>query len=180
MDLDTPLIRRLRQHLLEVAPSSVAPETAQELGSLTADGSPEELAILDRFRPFGQLFYLVASADGDIDDDERHVMRGAFESLTSGRVGRERLLELERDFIERSAQRDREDLLESVCSALAHDREDAELAFTLAAVVAVANRRVEDHEHRLVDQLASWLGLSQRRAAELLRAGQRSIIPPRP
>lgn len=79
-----------------------------------------------------------------------------------------------------AAAYDREQLLEQVCSALSRDREDAELAFTLAAVVAAANRQVEHHEVQLVDQLATWLGLSARRASELLKVDQRRSLPPRP
>jgi len=177
MELDTPLVLKLREHLIEVAPSSRGPVLARE--DQRDNGSPEESAIVDRFRPFAQLFYLVASADGEIDEDERHVMRGAFESLTAGRVDRARLLGLEAELMGQAAACDREQLLEEVCSVLSRDREDAELAFTLAAVVAVANRQVEHHEVQLVDQLGSWLGVSQRRAAELLRVGQRRSLPPR-
>ena len=180
MELDTPLVLKLREHLIDVAPSSRGPILIRESEAATLAGSPEEDAIVDRFRPFAQLFYLVASADGEIDEDERHVMRGAFESLTAGRVGRGRLLGLEAELLEQAAAYDREQLLEQVCSALSRDREDAELAFTLAAVVAAANRRVERHEVQLVDQLAAWLGLSARRAAELLKVDQRRSLPPRP
>jgi len=181
MELDTPLVLKLRQHLIDVAPSSRVPVLINETAAGAAlQGSPEEDAIVDRFRPFAQLFYLVASADGEIDEDERHVMRGAFESLTAGRVGPGRLLGLEAELMGQAAAYDREQLLEQVCSALSRDREDAELAFTLAAVVAAANRQVEHHEVQLVDQLATWLGLSARRASELLKVDQRRSLPPRP
>lgn len=181
MELDTPLVLKLRQHLIDVAPSSRVPVLISETAAGAAlQGSPEEDAIVDRFRPFAQLFYLVASADGEIDEDERHVMRGAFESLTAGRVGLGRLLGLEAELMGQAAAYDREQLLEQVCSALSRDREDAELAFTLAAVVAAANRQVEHHEVQLVDQLATWLGLSARRASELLKVDQRRSLPPRP
>ena len=142
--------------------------------------SPEEDAVLARFRPFAELFYLVASADGVIDADERHVMRGAFESLTGGRVARDRLLALEAELMTAAAGRDREDLLEGVCCAFAREREDAELAFTLAAVVAYANRAVDGSESLLVKQLASWLGISQTRAGQLVKGGQRSLRPALP
>jgi tellurite resistance protein len=180
MELDTPLVLKLRQHLIEVAPSSRGPALIRESGAEVPRGSPEEDAIVDRFRPFAQLFYLVASADGEIDEDERHVMRGAFESLTAGRVGAQRIFGLEAELMTQAAAYDREHLLEQVCSALSRDREDAELAFTLAAVVAAANRHVERHEAQLVDQLASWLGVSARRAAELLKVDQRRSLPPPP
>ncbi len=175
MDWNTPLIRRLRDHLLDVAPSSLIPPPVEPVEDSVA--TPEELAIIHRFRPFAELFYLIASADGHIDADERHVMRGAFESLTGGRVRPDRLLTLEAELIEAAAGRDRDELLEDVCSALARDREDAELAFTLGVVVALADRQVDRNEQSLVDQLASWMGISTRRAHELLETGERSRRP---
>ncbi len=182
MDWNTPLIRRLRAHLLDVAPPSIAPPPmqappveAQPEGRLPY--CPEESAIVQRFRPFAELFYLVASADGHIDTDERRVMRGAFESLTGGRVRPARLLALEAELMESAAGRDRDELLEDVCSALARDREDAELAFTLGVVVALADEQVDASEQSLVLQLASWMGIPKRRVPELLRVGERSLRP---
>lgn len=182
MDLNTPLIRRLRDHLLDVAPSSIAPPapTAEVERITTRPTSPEEDAVVERFRPFAELFYLVASSDGEIDTDERLVMRGAFEALTGGRVGRERLLVLEAELISQAADRDREDLLERVCSVLSQDREDAELAYTLAAVVAYANRSIDAREQELVEQVAAWLGISGYRANALLVSGNHSIHPGAP
>ena len=177
MDFNTPLIRRLRDHLLDVAPPSIAPPALTPQADEPPSASPEEMAIVRRFRPFAELFYLVASADGHIDAEERHVMRGAFESLTGGRVGRELLLRLETELIEAAAGRDRDELLEDVCSALARDREDAELAFTLGVVVALADRSVDKDEQAVVFQLASWMGISRARANELLDTGQRSLRP---
>lgn len=177
MDLNTPLIMRLRAHLLDVAPPSIAPPAFDSTPTARLPVSPEEDAVVDRFRPFAQLFYLVASSDGAIDADERHVMRGAFEALTGGRVGRERLLALEAELVSRAATRDRDELMESVCSSLSHDREDAELALTLAAVVAYADRHVDPKEEALLDQLASWMGISRHRATVLLVTGEPSMRP---
>jgi tellurite resistance protein len=177
MDLDTPLIRRLRDHLLEVAPASIPPPPPDLCPSELIPVSPEDAAILERFRPYAELFILVASSDGKIDPEERHVMRGAFESLTGGRVAQASLRTLEAELIAQVVDGDRDELMEQLCYAFSHDQEEAELAFTLAAVVAFANRQVETNEGSLVAQLASWLRISKARAYQLLESGQRSLRP---
>jgi tellurite resistance protein len=58
--------------------------------------------------------------------------------------------------------------LESVTNWLAADRDDAEAAFTLAAVMAVADRRVDASEHRILEDLRELLGISPERAEELV------------
>jgi len=58
--------------------------------------------------------------------------------------------------------------LETVTSWLAADRDDAEAAFTLAAVMAVADRHLDASEHRVLEELRELLGISPERAEELV------------
>lgn len=174
MNIDTPLIHHLRTHLLGLSRQSIAPQH----GAMAArESSPEEAAVMHRFRPFAELFYLVASADGVVDSHERAIMMGAFRALTGGRVRGSTLEALEtqlRDLVESQGCLNR---LEEVCAYLGSDREDAELAFTLASAVALANETFDPREQSLLTNLASWLGISSSRIAVLVEQGRHSMRP---
>jgi len=176
MKLDTPLVQRLRDHLIQQSRASFAPLH----GTSTAQcGSEEEAAILERFRPFGELLFLVAQADGQVEKEERSLMKGAFHVLTAGRVRGTVLAQLENELASALKEHGVEARLEAVCNALSHNREDAELALSLASAVALADFKIDANEALLISQLASWLGIPKTRANELLSIGHQSI-PPRP
>jgi tellurite resistance protein len=174
MKLDTPLVQRLRNHLIQQSRHSIGPLHG---GSAAQLGSEEEAAVLNRFRPFGELLYLVAHADGRIDPEEQALMMGAFRVLTSGRVRGALLAQLEDELSSSLKEEGVEARLEVVCNALSKDREDAELALSLASAVALADCRIDANEAQLISQLASWLGISKNRANELLAIGHQSIPP---
>src|SRR5690606_25226420 len=157
MNIDTPLIQNLRAHLLSLSRQSMAPRHGAMAASLS---SPEEAAVMERFRPFAELFYLVASADGEVDAEERAIMMGAFRALTGGRVRGSTLEALEAQLKELVEGQGSLNRLEEVCAYLGSDREDAELAFTLASAVALANEDFDPREQSLLSHLASWLGIS--------------------
>lgn len=165
LDLDTPIISDVRDHLLRLSRTSFEPTHG---GRRAREGSPEEDAVIDRFRPFAELFLLVAAADGTIDDAERAVILGAFRGLTGGRVRSSTLETLEREIQAVIAASDTVARLEGVCAHLAGDRQDAELAFTLASAVALADENVDPSEVELLRTLASWLSIREDRAIELL------------
>ncbi len=165
LELDTPLIGQLRDHLLRLAKASFVPVHG---GRRVRHDSPEEQAVLDRFRPFAELFLLVAAADGKIVDAERAVILGSFRALTGGRVSGTTLRELESEISEKMEVNAAEDLLEEVCSRLAADRKDAELALTLASVVASADDDVDPSELELIQTLASWLSIPRDRVKQLV------------
>ncbi len=165
MDLETPVLARLREHLLSLGRHSIAPQFGAPRATA---GSDDESAVLLRFRPFAELFFLVASADGTIDARERAVTLGAFRALTGGRVKSASLEKLEQELADQLKAEGAMTMLESVCSSLASDREDAELAFTLGSVVALADETFAGDEAELLAQLAKWLRIPQARASELL------------
>lgn len=165
MILSAPAINRLRDHLMELSTHSIPPQH----GALRAESaSPEERALMRRFRPFAELFYLVAAADGQVDKDEESLILGAFRALTGGAVRKERLEELCHDLSEMRASRGWEDRLEAVCAELAQDHQDAELAFTLASAVALANDRVTENEEELLLTLGDWLNIRNSRSKILI------------
>jgi tellurite resistance protein len=164
LDLDTPLIASLREHLLRLARASFEPVHG---GRRAQEGSPEEDAVMDRFRPFAELFLLIAAADGKVDDAEKAAILGSFRALTGGRVRSATLLALEEDVTRRVREGDQLDMLEGVCARLAADARDADLAYTLASAVAFADRRVDAREAELLETLADWLRISPARRVEL-------------
>lgn len=176
MKLDTPLVQRLRDHLIQQSRPPFAPLPGT---STTQYGSEEEAAILERFRPFGELLFLVALADGQVEQEERSLMKGAFHILTAGRVRGTALAQLENELASALKEHGVEARLEAVCNAFSQNREDAELAFSLASAAALADFKIDASEALLISQLASWLGISRTRANELLAIGHLSV-PPRP
>lgn len=177
MKLDTPLVRGLRDHLVDLSVQSIRPHHG---GSKADAASPEERAILERFRPFAELFVLVAYADGRFEESERSVILGAFRAMTGGRV-RTPSLEALKDVLQTTvSQSDPDERLEQICGALAFDREDAELAFALASAVALSDNRTTTEEADLLAKVASWLRLSENRIDRLLNAGRMSLDPRAP
>ncbi len=174
MVIDTPLIARLRDHLLDLSAHSILPRNGTQRALVE---SPEERAVMDRFRPFAELFYLVAAADGEVDEEERQLILGAFRALTGGSVRKERLMELSEELRLLRESQSVYDRLEIICSEIANNRQDADLAFTLASAVAVANKEVSDTEQELLDTLASWLGIRDSRAKILVAESRNSIMP---
>jgi tellurite resistance protein len=162
---DTPAVQALCTHLLGRARDSIPP----------GDGSPrasahssDEHEVLRRFAPFAELLYLVAASDGVTHDAERAVILGAFRTLTGGRVRGARLAELEEQIRARVTSVAVDELLESVASELALSRQDAELGFTLAAAVVLADEQSAPEETAFLGRLARWLAIRPARAAELL------------
>lgn len=177
MNVDTPLMRLLRDHLLDLAPLSIRPR--DPAGRAPAD-SPEEAAILDRFYPFAELLFLVAGADGRVDSKERAATLGAFVALTDGRLPRSTLERIEQAVTERARRDGWERRVHRVCSELSADREDAELAFTLASAVALSDGVTTDSEWALLAFIAEGLGISPRRMDRLLQGALKSEPPPAP
>jgi tellurite resistance protein len=174
INFDTASMRKLRAHLLDLSGQPVAPLYG---GRRAMENSPEEQAIVERFLPFAELFHLVGMSDGRFDSRERSVTLGAFLALTGGRVQAATLRRAQQQLEDRCAGCDVDERLEYVCARLATDREDAELAFTLASAVALADERVDAGENELLERLARWLRISPRRIVELLQPRSPSLTP---
>ena len=71
-------------------------------------------------------------------------------------------------FEERLSAQGREERLCQIGAQLSADPADAEMAFSLAAAVAVADDRVDVEEGNLVGELAEFFGISPKRATALL------------
>lgn len=153
----------LRDTLLERgAPSS------RSSGAAPGNHSAETEALLLRMAPFLELLYLMMVADGIAEDSERRLLQGVSRTFFAGDVSSAALDELLNGFEASRQAEGLEGRLESVANSLSADRLDAEAAFTLTAVMALADGATDLTEHDLLSQLAQMLGVSSRRAHELL------------
>ena len=128
-------------------------------------------ALLRRIEPFAETMYLVMMAVAESSAVERQALLSALDVLTGGAVDVSDLQALLERF-DASAVRDgSEARLLQIGSRLATDREDRETAYTLAAVVALADERVEPGENRVLEWVREYFGVSDRRARALLDSG---------
>jgi hypothetical protein len=154
-------IERLRDKLLDrgAKPSQYPPPM---LG-------PETLALTERVRPFAEAMYLVLSADGQISDRERDLMRGALRTLTEGLLSSAVLERMIADFARARASEGLEVRLDRVASELYGDRADARLALGLSMAAAEAENGVGEEERAVLTALGERLGVTRLELAELLQ-----------
>jgi uncharacterized tellurite resistance protein B-like protein len=158
--LDAKRVERLRRQLEQRGAPSIAPRSFHQT-------DPETAAAYLRVRPFAEAMFLVMSADGQIDEQERDVLRGAVRILTNAQLGgsaTDALL----DELEHDVARDgREARLDRVASELWFEREDRELAIALMAAMATADDEVGQSEIDAIIELAERLGVEQQARAAL-------------
>lgn len=163
MVLDSRRIRQLRDRLLERGPVSVVP------GAFSM-ADPPAAAAYDRLQPFAEAMFLVMSADADIKDSERDVLRGALRSLSEGGLGTAATEAMLRELEERLARDGMEVRLDNVAAHLWPDPNDRELALALAAATAKADGTIDAAERSAIFALADRLGVPSARVAGWLES----------
>ena len=152
-------VLKLRDRLIQRGHPSIFPG---------APRPPDSDALERRVFPFAQVMLLVMTADSEITERERSVVRGAVRSLTDGRVSTavvDRMLgQLETAVHDEG----RSACLEQVASHLSANRDDSELAFALGAAVALADDGLHPEERATLSELSELLGIPAQRARELL------------
>ena len=174
MLLDSDALTRLRDELLQRGGrKSLAPELGE---SVLARGSAAEVqAIMQRVAPLCEVLYLLMVADGESDADEQDLLRGAIRALTDGALRTSAIDALLRRFEGALLAHGREQRLAQVAAQLTADREDAEAAFMLAAVMTIADRSSSLVERAMLAELRELLGISPQRAQLLLGAARESL-----
>lgn len=171
MQIDTPVIRRLRDRLLAAA-SPPSPDERVPSAALSpehaAAPSPEQLAALERIGPLAEVLVLTMSADGDLAPAENAAVRRAIGVLTDELLPASVVDDLLGRIEAVISEQGRDARLEALASRFALDRADAETAFSLAAAVALSDGRVEEAERALIVQLRGYFGISAQRATALL------------
>ena len=161
--LSNSTLQRLRDQLRErgqrpsvVLPGGVSSEVA--LG----------LSVAAEYGALAEAMYLMMSADGQVSNDEREVLRGALRALSSDTIRTTHLESLLDAAAKQVAEHGREARLAAVVAELHDDPARAEVAFVLAAAIAFADNAIADAENDTLNDLAEGLGIDEARATALL------------
>lgn len=166
--IDTAAISALRDRLLETggAPSVMlsAPQ-AMERATHPLEGDAEALALFDA--AFEAMFIML-SADGNVTNEERDVLRGAIRELTANALRTTQIDKMCDDAAARLKEHGAKARLEAVAKLLKTERVAAEAAFVLAAAMAFADNEIADEENETLNEFADLLDIDTDRANELL------------
>lgn len=160
MEIDTAAIRRLRDNLFASVDRG---RRDQEAASPQISG-----AILRRVEPFAETMYLVMRADGDSARLEEDALAAAINLLSDGQLSRFDIASMFERFAASLEAHGAESRVAHLGAHVGADRDDRETAFLLAAVVALADDRVDVRENRVLEWIRSYFGISDRRMAVLL------------
>ena len=161
MKLDTPLIQRLRDRLLKANPAADSADTPG-----TAD--PDHDAALERLEPLIEALFLTMHADDDVAPGELQAIANAIGVLSDQQLSKEHIDDLLQRLAARLDQEGSEARLEAVASRFALDKQEAEDAFTLCAVIALSDGRIDASETALAEKMRRYFGISAARARALL------------
>jgi len=161
MNIDTDAIRRLRDHLL------AHEENRESAGADLAAESRKE-ALIRRVDPFAETMYLVMIADGTPADIERRALVAAIDILTSGNLTPADIESMIDRFDKNLSGSGTEARFAQLGSRICADRDDRETAFSLGAVIALADEEVDVSEKRSLKWIRQYYGISERQAAQIL------------
>jgi tellurite resistance protein len=174
--LSNSTLARLRDQLQARGqrPSLIAPEPNMSPEAV------ELMGIVAEYGPLCEAMYLMMSADGQVSNDEREVLKGALRNL-SGDTIRTAHMESMLDQAGKSvAEHGRDERMSEVIASLHEDRPRAEVAFVLAAAIAFADNAIADQENETLNQLAEGLGIDEARANELLDGVEQDLAANEP
>jgi tellurite resistance protein len=176
MRLDSASLARLRDELQRRGALPSLPP----LPGLLPVPIPEldVLATVERIAPICEALYLLMMADQVSDAREQQLRRGAVRALTGGSLRSAVINDMLARFAAAQRTHGRDQRLAQVTAQLAADRQDAEAAFTLASVMAIADETPEPREEALLEELREQLGISGARARTLL--GEAGVASPAP
>ncbi len=161
MNIDTDAIRRLRDHLL-------AHDDKPGAGDANRPAASQREALIRRVDPFVETMYLVMIADGTPADVERKALVAAIDILTNGILSSADIESMVDRFEENVTSSGAEARFEQLGSRICVDRDDRETAFSLGAVIALADEKVEVSENRALKWIRQYYGVSERQAAAIL------------
>ena len=150
--LSSSTLVRLRDQLQQRGqkPSIVAPDPSM---------SPENvelMTILAEYGPLCEAMYLMMSADGEVGQEEREVLKGALRNLSGDGIRTAHMDAMLETAAKNVADQGREARMKELVGQLQEDRARAEVAFVLAAAIAFADNAIADEEnvhHRADDFL---------------------------
>jgi uncharacterized tellurite resistance protein B-like protein len=161
--LSNSTLQRLRDQLRE---RGQRPSIA--LHGVVSPEMAEGLTVVAEYGALTEAMYLMMSADGEVSDNEREVLRGALRALSSDTIRSANIESLLESAAAQVVEHGREARLEEVIAQLRDDPARAEVAFVLAAAIAFADNAIADAENDTLNELAEGLGIDESRATELL------------
>jgi tellurite resistance protein len=169
--LSNSTLARLRDQLQARGqrPSVVAPDPSMPPESV------ELMNVLAEYGPLCEAMYLMMSADGQISNDEREVLKGALRNLSGDAIRTAHMEAMLDDAGKKVTADGREKRMKEVIAGLHEDRARAEVAFVLAAAIAFADNAIADEENETLNTLAEGLGIDETRANELLDAVEQDL-----
>jgi uncharacterized tellurite resistance protein B-like protein len=139
----------------------------------------EATAVAAAYGPLCEAMYLMMSADGDVSEDERQVLKGALRNLSDDQLRGAQIESLMEAAAKSVDEHGREERLKEVILALHEDRARAEVTFVLAAAIAFADNAIADQENETLNQLAEGLGIDEATANQLLDSVEADMAPAR-
>jgi len=165
MNINTVAVRRLRDRLL--AAGSLDPASGHQVATYEPNGSVTQ-AVMRRIEPFAETGYITMVADGESVAAEHRALAAALSILGDGQVSTEDVEVLLSTFASRLQASGAEGRIAQIGAQLGAEREDREIAFTLAAVIALADGSVDIAENGVVEWVREYFGVSNKRVAQLL------------
>ncbi|MBT8147013.1 MAG: hypothetical protein KJN90_09175, partial [Gammaproteobacteria bacterium] len=133
IDIDTTTIRRLRDALITNGRLETSPDERSD--KVIEDRLQASMA---RAAPFVETMYLVMVADGHEQESEKEAILGAVSMLTHGCLNVAELEKILHTSKQEIARQGVEGRLQVIGAQISADRQDREIAFTLAAATALA------------------------------------------
>ena len=162
-NIATEKMHRLRDALMQV--NQLADSNGR---AIAAETEADMTAMLQRFEPFAETLFLTMLSDGAADEDELLALHGALHILSNGSLHQQMIEAMLRRFALNVQQQGVEYRLQVIGAHLCRDQADREIAFKLAATVALANNKIEDAEERFLVTMAEYFGISAKRSQVLL------------
>jgi len=166
LDIDTSKIRQLRDQLLAFTKTATL-KTARNADS-TGTGQGVGDATLQRIRPYAETMYLVMMADGSPDAQELDALSAAVEILAGRQILAEDIDRMFQQFADAVMRSGVEQRVAQLGAQLGADREGREIAFTLAAAVAMADQAVDIAENQVLEWVGEYYGISAGSLARLI------------
>jgi tellurite resistance protein len=149
-------------------------KTRGQRPSIVLSGGPvsQEVAqamnLVAEYGPLCEAMYLMMSADGEVSNDEREVLKGALRNLSDDVLRSAQIESLLDAASKNIGEQGRDKRMREVIHALHEDSARAEVAFVLAAAIAFADNAIADEENETLNLLAEGLGIEEGRANDLL------------
>jgi uncharacterized tellurite resistance protein B-like protein len=166
--LSNSTLQKLRDQLKKRGQRQSIALPAGEGGGPPSQDVTEAMLALAEYGPLCEAMYLMMSADGDVSEEERQVLRGALRNLSDDQLRSAQIDALLTTATRNVEEQGRDARMKEVIISLHEDRARAEVAFVLAAAIAFADNAIADEENETLNSFAEGLGIDEATANSLL------------